>query len=233
MYYSRQKTNIQELKKKRSDTVNRYTHFWIKELKTMLKSARLSFILASLHLLFFLSCLNPLFPPLETLQFGTPKVKCRRHIHISCEKRPLASPCPSVRTYQHGSHWTNSTWDQMLVTCMKVYPEHPNFVKKKKGQKYRATSMKTAGCCTVAKSLLHNAQYSYIAITCSSTLHTESIVAFPMRQCLRDALQCHISTDKLPVLLALVLTFCFVTMPTTRHLFSCNGAGGFEFYCDS
>ena len=69
---------------------------------------------------------------------------------------------------------------------------------------------------------MHNAQYSYIAVTCSSTLHTERIVAFPVRQCLRDALQCHISRDKLPVLLALVLTFCFVTMQTTRHRFSCK-----------
>jgi hypothetical protein len=82
--------------------------------------------------------------------------------------------------------------------------------------------MKTAGCCTVAESLLHNAQYSYTAVTCSSVLHTECIVAFPMRQYLRDALQCYVSNGKLAVLLVLVRTFCFVTIPTTRHHFSCK-----------
>jgi hypothetical protein len=98
-------------------------------------------------------------------------------------------------------------WDQM-ETCRKVCRrEHPNFVKN--GQKYRAPSMKTAGCSTVAESKLHNAQYSYIAVTCSSTLHTECIVAFPMRQCLCDAPQCHVRKGKLPVLL--VLDYIFIT----------------------
>jgi hypothetical protein len=103
---------------------------------------------------------------------------------------------------------------------MKVCREHPKFVKN--GQKYRAPSMKTAGCYTVAKSLLHNAQYSYTAVICSSTLHTECTVAFPIRQCLRDALQCHVSKGKLAVQLLPVRTFCFVTIPTTRHRFSCK-----------
>ena len=90
---------------------------------------------------------------------------------------------------------------------MKVCREHPNFVKN--GKKTSRAFHKTAGCCTVAKSKLHNAQYSYTAVTCTSTLHTEFTVAFPMRQCLRDALQCHVREGKLPVLLVFVLGYRF------------------------
>lgn len=89
---------------RRFDTVKRITRFWTTQLKTMLKSTCLRFIL-SLRILYFLSCLNPSIQSFGTLKFGTPMASVFRQVRTARGKlrhvRPWrwkdSGPCPFMQ----------------------------------------------------------------------------------------------------------------------------------------
>jgi len=110
-------------------------------------------------------------------------------------KAPISfihSACPSVRTYQHGSHWAGFSWNTILRTFTKIYRHTPNLINIE--QKIHVPSL---GELRRIYRLQRHTHWDKIIFFAQHSIflywqwlvaqrQTESIVAFPLEQWLRE-----------------------------------------------